>query len=275
MLWLGKTVLGTTDTAPDDRAAEPSPFREEVEFILNEAGQYLSKPPTRADVLSVRVGLRPLVRPPQAEDAYTQTKALWREHTRADSGAATTAAIRDGSEGAGFHVQSGAVLKAFVTRPMTDMRTRGAGQNRFDDDTEDRPVRALTRDEAQALRARNPPVSPWRVIAVQAAIGGVVVALAWWMSGSPNVMWSALYGVATAVVPGALMARGMTSRLSRASPGASAVSVMWWSMVKIGASVLMLMLAPKLVQPVSWPALLVALVLCMQVYWVALLWRGR
>ncbi len=81
MLWLGKTVLGTTDTAPDDRAAEPSPFREEVEFILNEAGQYLSKPPTRADVLSVRVGLRPLVRPPQAEDAHTQTKALWREHT--------------------------------------------------------------------------------------------------------------------------------------------------------------------------------------------------
>jgi len=25
----------------------------------------------------------------------------------------------------------------------------------------------------------------------------------------------------------------------------------------------------------SWPALLIALVLCMQIYWVALLWRGR
>ena len=36
-----------------------------------------------------------------------------------------------------------------------------------------------------------------------------------------------------------------------------------------------LMLAPKLIQPLSWPALLVALVLCMQVYWLALLWRGR
>jgi ATP synthase protein I len=37
----------------------------------------------------------------------------------------------------------------------------------------------------------------------------------------------------------------------------------------------MLMLAPRLVQSLSWPALLATLVLCMQVYWFALLWRGR
>jgi ATP synthase protein I len=37
----------------------------------------------------------------------------------------------------------------------------------------------------------------------------------------------------------------------------------------------MLALAPKLVQPLSWPALLVGLVLCMKVYWLALSWRGR
>ncbi len=79
--WLGKTVLGTTDTPRDDPVAEPSPFHEEVEFILNEAGKYLSKAPTRADVRSVWVGLRPLVRPVQDEDGRTQTKALSREHT--------------------------------------------------------------------------------------------------------------------------------------------------------------------------------------------------
>ena len=48
-----------------------------------------------------------------------------------------------------------------------------------------------------------------------------------------------------------------------------------WEMVKIGFSVPMLVLAPKIVQPLSWPALLVALVLCMKVYWLALLWRRR
>ena len=133
----------------------------------------------------------------------------------------------------------------------------------------------LTREQAQALRTKEPAVSPWRVIGVQAAVGGVVALLAALLTGRGEMGWSALYGAATVVVPGALMARGMTSQLSSKSPGASAVSFMVWEMVKIGVSVAMLMLAPKLVQPLSWPALLVGLVLCMKVYWLALLWRGR
>ncbi len=133
----------------------------------------------------------------------------------------------------------------------------------------------LTREEAEALRRRDPPLSPWRVVAVQAAVGVGVALLAALVTGSPSVGMSALYGAFTVVVPGALMARGMTSRFSSMSPGSSAVSFMLWEMVKIAVSVVMLMLAPKLVQPLSWPALLVGLVLCMKVYWLALAWRGR
>jgi ATP synthase protein I len=151
------------------------------------------------------------------------------------------------------------------------------------DDEEEQASRAgwsadfkpLTREQAQALRAADPPLSPWRVIGVQGAVGVVVALLALLLTGRQEMGWSALYGAATVVVPGALMARGMTSRLSSMSPGASAVSFMLWEAVKIAVSVAMLMLAPKLVQPLSWPALLVALVLCMKVYWLALLWRGR
>jgi glycerol-3-phosphate dehydrogenase len=77
--WLGKTVLGTTDTPRDDLDREPMPFREEVDFILHEAARYLAKAPTRADVRSVWVGLRPLVKPPDDEGEHT--KALSREHT--------------------------------------------------------------------------------------------------------------------------------------------------------------------------------------------------
>jgi len=69
------------------------------------------------------------------------------------------------------------------------------------------------------------------------------------------------------------MARGMTSKLSSVSPGASAVSFMLWELVKIGVSVVMLMLANRIVQHLSWPALLAGLVICMKVYWVALSWR--
>jgi ATP synthase protein I len=158
---------------------------------------------------------------------------------------------------------------------MSEFKAHVGTRVGFDDEAEDGTVKALTREEAQALRAKDPPVSPWRVVAMEVAIGAAVAGLAWLVTGEREVGWSALYGAATAVVPGALMARGMTSRLSSMSLGASAFGVMWWSMVKIGVSVLMLLLAPRLVQSLNWPALLTALVLCMQAYWLALLWRGH
>ena len=76
--WLGKTLLGTTDTPRHDLVMEPEPFREEIDFILGEAGRYLRKAPTRADIRSAWVGLRPLVKP--ADRDPTETKALSREH---------------------------------------------------------------------------------------------------------------------------------------------------------------------------------------------------
>ncbi len=82
--WLGKTVLGTTDTPRQDLALEPRPFADEVAFILGEAGRYLARAPQRADVRSVWVGLRPLVKPGREpggdEGAAVETKALSREH---------------------------------------------------------------------------------------------------------------------------------------------------------------------------------------------------
>jgi len=144
-----------------------------------------------------------------------------------------------------------------------------------EDEAENDSFKRLSPEEAAALRARDPQVSPWRVVAAQVAVGGGVALLAWPLGGAREFAWSALYGAVTAVVPGALMARGMTSRLSRLSPGLSAVSVVLWEMVKIGVSVALLVLAPRLVKPLSWPALLAGLVACLSVYWFALLWRGR
>jgi glycerol-3-phosphate dehydrogenase len=77
--WLGKTILGTTDTPRHDLAREPTPFADEVAFILNESARYLARAPQRSDVRSVWVGLRPLVKP-QGEDGEN-TKSLSREHT--------------------------------------------------------------------------------------------------------------------------------------------------------------------------------------------------
>ncbi len=77
--WLGKTILGTTDTPRHDVVREPMAFKEEVDFILNESARYLTQAPTRADIKSVWVGLRPLVKP--ADDEGDNTKGLSREHT--------------------------------------------------------------------------------------------------------------------------------------------------------------------------------------------------
>ena len=77
--WLGKTILGTTDTPRQDLAREPTPFADEVAFILREAGRYLAHAPQRSDVRSIWVGLRPLVKPDDEDDAATKT--LSREHT--------------------------------------------------------------------------------------------------------------------------------------------------------------------------------------------------
>jgi glycerol-3-phosphate dehydrogenase len=76
--WLGKVILGTTDTPSKDLALEPTPLKEEADFILDESARYLRKAPTRADVKSVWVGLRPLVKHHDDEGA---TQKLSREHT--------------------------------------------------------------------------------------------------------------------------------------------------------------------------------------------------
>ena len=72
--WHGHAVAGTTDTPLDAPCLEPRPLQEEIEFILETAGRYLTRPPTRADVLSVYVGLRPLVK------GDGKTSALSRDH---------------------------------------------------------------------------------------------------------------------------------------------------------------------------------------------------
>ncbi len=77
--WHGRTIVGTTDTPIDSPSYEPLPLDEEIEFVLETAGEYLSRQPTRADVLSVYVGIRPLVK--AAGSDASKTSALSRDHT--------------------------------------------------------------------------------------------------------------------------------------------------------------------------------------------------
>ena len=76
--WHGHAVAGTTDTPVDEPSLEPHPFEEEIEFVLETAGRYFTRPPSRADVLAVYVGLRPLVTTDGKGEG--KTSALSRDH---------------------------------------------------------------------------------------------------------------------------------------------------------------------------------------------------
>jgi glycerol-3-phosphate dehydrogenase len=76
--WHDHTLVGTTDTPISQSTVNPSAQEAEIDFILSTAGEYLNRPPTRDDVLSVFTGIRPLVK---AGDGTGSTSVLSRDHT--------------------------------------------------------------------------------------------------------------------------------------------------------------------------------------------------
>ena len=75
--WHGKLVVGTTDTLREKPKLEPEALQKEIDFVLETAGGYLTRKPTRADVKAVFAGLRPLARP---QEGSTKTKEISRSH---------------------------------------------------------------------------------------------------------------------------------------------------------------------------------------------------
>jgi glycerol-3-phosphate dehydrogenase len=76
--WDDHTVVGTTDTPIAKPLIEPTAQPEEIDFLLKTSGDYLTKKPTRGDILSVFVGIRPLVK---AKSQGSNTSKLSRDHT--------------------------------------------------------------------------------------------------------------------------------------------------------------------------------------------------
>jgi glycerol-3-phosphate dehydrogenase len=75
--WHNRVLLGTTDTPMKKCSLEPRPLKEEIDFLLKHAGKYLTKDPSRQDVLSIFAGLRPLIK----IDRAGATAALSRDHS--------------------------------------------------------------------------------------------------------------------------------------------------------------------------------------------------
>ena len=74
--WHDRVLIGTTDTPVTTVLPEPRPLAEEIDFLLTHAARYLTRHPTKSDILSVFAGLRPLVR----DSGHSDTYSLSRDH---------------------------------------------------------------------------------------------------------------------------------------------------------------------------------------------------
>lgn len=124
------------------------------------------------------------------------------------------------------------------------------------------------------MREAHPVVSPWWVVIGQIGLGILAALVAWWLFGGA-VALSVVCGVLAAVIPAALFARGLTSQFAAANPGAAVMSFFVWEFVKILVTISVLFAAHRLVNDLSWPAMLVGLVLSLKVYWLALAFKRK
>jgi len=143
------------------------------------------------------------------------------------------------------------------------------------DEAEEPEVKRLSAAEAQALRELHPPISPWRVVRLQVAVGLLVALAAWGFTGKTSVGWSAGYGALAVIIPAVLFARGLMSQFSSINAATAAFGFFVWEAIKIAVSVGMVFAAPRLVADLDWLAMLIGLIVTLKVYWVALLMRPK
>jgi glycerol-3-phosphate dehydrogenase len=87
--WDRHWIIGTTDTPWDLGPDQPAATSQDIDYLLDTANAVLAEPLSRADVVGVFAGLRPLVTPageaepigePPAEESGTATTKISREH---------------------------------------------------------------------------------------------------------------------------------------------------------------------------------------------------
>lgn len=144
----------------------------------------------------------------------------------------------------------------------------------WQDDVDSAERKPLTREQARALLLAKPGVSVWRVVALQAIVGLVVGAAAFVLAGQAAAV-SALYGAGVVMLPSALFAGAMRVWFVKLKPAFALFGFAFGELLKIALTLVLFVLAPHVLPSLHWAALLIGLAVTLQVYWVALLLRGK
>jgi ATP synthase protein I len=138
------------------------------------------------------------------------------------------------------------------------------------DDVTEPEFKPLTADEAQVWRLRNPALMPWRIVALQACVGAVMVLLTWLLTDERRLAASVAWGVVAVVIPAMVFVRALHRQMQVAHPKVALVGLFAWELVKIVLTVALLLVAPKVISDLSWLALVASFVVTIKVYWLAL-----
>jgi ATP synthase protein I len=133
----------------------------------------------------------------------------------------------------------------------------------------------LTPEQARQFRRSHPTISPWRVVGGQVVMGLALVLLTWAFTQNLVMAVSVGCGSLAVIVPAALFARGLMGRFANLNPENAVTSFFIWELVKVVTTVAVMLAARHWVDRLSWPAMLVGLVVTTKVYWLALLFNGK
>jgi len=139
-------------------------------------------------------------------------------------------------------------------------------------DSAEEAFHTFSAEEARVWRQNQPTLSVCWVLAAQLLAALVLATAVFLWFDRWSLFVSVLFGALSVVVPAALFARGLKSPAASTNAVAAAMSFAVWQGVKMVLTVLLLVLAPRFVEDLSWPALLAGLIVTMKVYWLALIW---
>lgn len=128
----------------------------------------------------------------------------------------------------------------------------------------------LTAEQAQAWRQKNPALRPWRIIVLQAGVGGLMVLLTWLWMDEPQLAVSVAWGVVAVVLPAMVFVRALSRQMQWAQPKSALVGLFVWELVKVVLTVALLLVAPKVITDLSWLAMVASFVVTIKVHWLAM-----
>lgn len=162
------------------------------------------------------------------------------------------------------------VMERQVLEP-TGASSRGWRESDYDEGQEP-DFKSFSAAEAERWREENPPLPLWRVFAVQFGVAlALVLAVALLTGGDRRLTLSLAWGAVAALLPAGLFTRVAVRRMQmQTHAGAALMALLGWEGVKIGLTIALLLAAPRLVEPLSWLALLAGFVVTIKASWVAL-----